>query len=47
MFACIFLFVVLLPITVFASNIENLFSPDELASMGVCTAYTQDGSKVA
>ena len=47
MIACILIFVVLVPVVLFASTVENLFSPDELASMGVCLAYTQDGAKAA
>lgn len=42
MIACIILFVVLLPIVLFASSVENLFTPDELASMGVQLANLRD-----
>lgn len=41
------LFIVLLPILLFASAVEKLFSADELASMGVSLTYTQDGLNVA
>ncbi len=47
MLACILLFVILMPVLLFASTVENLFTPDELASMGVCLAYTQDGTKAS
>jgi len=47
MIACILIFLILLPVVLFASTVENLFTPDELASMGVCLAYTQDGMKAA
>jgi len=47
MIACAILFVLLLPVILFASTLENLFTPDELARMGVCLTYTQDGLKVA
>ncbi len=47
MIASIILFILLLPIILFASTLENLFTTDELASMGVCLTYTQDGLKVA
>jgi hypothetical protein len=47
MLACVLLFAILLPIILFASTVENLFTKDELADMGVCLAYTRDGSQVA
>lgn len=47
MIICIILFIVLLPILLFASAVEKLFSADELARMGVSLTYTQDGLKVA
>jgi hypothetical protein len=28
-------------------TVENLFTPDELASMGISLAYTQDGTKAS
>ena len=42
----ILLFLILLPVILFASALETLFTSDELASMGVYMAYTQDGLKV-
>lgn len=47
MIACVVLFILLLPVILFASTLENLFTPDELTRMGVCLAYTQDGLRVA
>jgi uncharacterized protein YpmB len=47
MIICIIFFVILLSILLFASAVENLFTADELASMGVSLTYTQDGLKVA
>ena len=47
MIICIIFLIVLLSTRLFASTVENLFSPDELASMGICLAYTQDGTKAA
>jgi len=47
MIACILLFAILLPIILFASTVENLFTTDELTNMGVCLAYTRDGLQVA
>jgi hypothetical protein len=35
-FTCIFLLTLLLPVTIFASSLKFLFTPDELAEMGVC-----------
>jgi uncharacterized protein YpmB len=46
MIICIIFFVILLSILLFASAVENLFTADELASMGVSLTYTQDGLKV-
>jgi hypothetical protein len=43
----VLLFSILLPVILFASALETLFTSDELANMGVCMAYTQDGSKVS
>ena len=46
MIACILLFVILMPVVFFvvffASTVENLFTPDELASMGVQLASSRD-----
>jgi len=42
MIACILLFVILMPVVLFASTVENLFTPDELASMGVRLASSRD-----
>jgi len=43
MLACILLFVILMmPVVLFASAVENLFSPDELASMGVQLASSRN-----
>lgn len=47
MIICVIFFVVLLPVLLFASAVEDLFTTDELASMGVSLTYTQDGLKVA
>lgn len=47
MIICIIFFVALLFILLFASVVENLFTADELANMGVSFTYTQDGLKVA
>jgi len=47
MIICIIFFIALLPILLFASAVENLFTADELASMGASLTYTQDGLKVA
>jgi hypothetical protein len=47
MVICVIFFIALLPTLLFASAVENLFSVDELANMGVSLTYTQDGLKVA
>ncbi len=47
MIICVIFFVVLLPVLLFASAVENLFTAEELDNMGVSLTYTQDGLKVA
>ncbi|CAG0970314.1 hypothetical protein ANAEL_01139 [Anaerolineales bacterium] len=47
MIICIIFLIVLSPILMFASAVENLFTADELANMGVSLTYTQDGLNVA
>jgi hypothetical protein len=44
---CIIFSIILLPILLFASTVDHLFTPDELNSMGICLAYTQNGLIVA
>ncbi len=42
MIACILLFVILMSVVFFASTVENLFTPDELANMGVQLASSRN-----
>jgi len=46
MFACVLIFMLLLPITFLIANLEDLFSPDELTEMGIQLENPSVGSTV-